>query len=43
MAALRCAMIPLWLLLCVAGATLWGGYVSLGLVFLTWRAAARFG
>jgi hypothetical protein len=42
-AALRCAMIPLWLSICVAGTVLWGGYVTLALVFLTWRAAANYG
>lgn len=41
--ALRCAAIPSWLLVCVAGTWLWGGYVTFGLVFLTWRAAARYG
>ena len=42
-AALRCATIPIWLLLCVVGTWVWGGYVTLGLVFLSWKAAARFG
>lgn len=41
--ALRCAAIPIWLFLCVVGTWLWGGYVTLGLVVLTWRAAARYG
>lgn len=42
-AALRCATIPIWLLVCVVGTWVWGGYVTLGLVFLSWKAAARFG
>jgi hypothetical protein len=41
--ALRCSAIPIWLLLCIVGTWLWGGFVTLGLVLLTWKAAAKYG
>lgn len=33
--------IPLALLVCVAGAPIWGGYVTFVLVLAAWKAAGR--